>query len=147
MKQITVPFKKSTVGVPLVEFSCEGKDKLCAIVDTGSESTIFDTGFLKDNDLLKDDSRKMSLVGLNGEGEELTIYQVNAFLSFDEEGKKLPVEGISANLDTINGHIKMKHKEKTVVSVILGSDFLKKYKAKINYKAKELTLFYDLPGE
>lgn len=147
MKQLTIPFKKTKVRIPLVEFSFEGKDNLCAIVDTGSESTIFDAGFLKENDLLKDDSKKMSLVGLNGEGDELTIYMVNTFISLGKEGKKLPVEGISANLDTINEHIKAKHKEKTVVSVILGNDFLKKYKAKINYKTKELTLFYDLPGE
>ena len=147
MKQLTIPFKKTKVRIPIVEFSCAGEDDLCAIVDTGSESTIFDTTFLAEHNLLKDDTKKMSLVGLNGEGEELTIYHIEQFLSFDDTGKQFPVEGISANLSTINDHIKNKHKEKTTVSVILGNDFLKKYKAKINYKAKGLTLFYDLPGE
>lgn len=147
MKQMTVPFRKTKVRIPLVEFSCGESDNLCAIVDTGSESTIFDTKFVKENKLVTDESKTMTLVGLAGEGDELTIYQINTFLSFTEDRKKLSVEGISADLSSINDHIQKKHKEKTVVSVILGNDFLKKYKAKINYKAKELTLFYDLPGE
>ena len=52
-----------------------------------------------------------------------------------------------ADLSGVKEHIGKKYKEPTRIAAIIGNELLRKYKAKINYKTKELTLFYDIPGE
>lgn len=146
MKQLTIPFRKSRVKIPLVDISIgDEEEKLSAIVDTGSESTIFDTNFVEEYGLITTDSWNMSLANINGEGDPVTIRSVDTLISFNDV--KFQVKGISVDLSGVKNHIEKKYKEPTRIAVILGDEFLKKYKAKINYKTKELTLFYDLPGE
>lgn len=148
MKQLTIPFRKSRVKIPLVDIFIEGaEENLSAIVDTGSESTIFDTDFVDEYGLLTTNSWDMSLADLKGEDKPITIKEVDTYIAFGDEEVKLHVTGISADLSGVKDHIKNKYKEPTRITCILGNDFLRKYKTKINYKTKEITLYYDLSGE
>ena len=148
MKQLTIPFKKKKVKVPVIECCCEGF-YIQAIVDTGSESNVFDESFLKDNNLVGEDGEEMDLVSLSGAGNKHIVYTVESSLLFDVDNRsqEFTITGISADLSGINDHLRMKYKETKPISLIIGNDFLKQYSAKINYKTKELTLYYDISGE
>lgn len=148
MKQLTIPFKRKKVKVPIIECCCEGF-YIQAIIDTGSESNVFDESFLKDNNLVGEDGCEMDLVSLGSSNNKHIVYTIESALSFDADNRtqSYQITGISADLSVVNEHLKVKYKENKPVSLIIGNDFLKQYNAKINYKTKDITLYYDTPGK
>lgn len=145
-KRISIPFLGESSEVPFVWFSLANGVAGCALVDTGSESTIFDLNFVrafKDQFKINKTKNKINFVGIS-KGSEQPIVNVNCkvYLSGKNE---FSAEGILSDLSYVKAHL---HSNFDIeLSAIFGSDFLNSIGAKINFKKRKLEISDDISGQ
>ncbi len=139
--KIKIPFTRFST-IPLVSFTLTNGKKCTAIIDTGSDVTIFDREFVKKN---KDDFSIVSDVLFNVSG----IHSVNKHRSVEIKTKiaftsNLNIEvsctGLILPLDTVQ-------KEIEYVDMLLGSDFLSQHNMTIDFENNLLSFEYDISSQ
>ena len=143
MERKTIPFYFCKSKVPLAVFRLRNGKKYVAVIDTGSEVSMFDPD-LKDDGLdTIENGDETSFVGVNGESGTVSIVHVSDELDFktkDGEIISVPIAGILYDMKELTSVFQRKFNKDIVISAILGSDFLKEYNAKIDFKNKTLTI-------
>lgn len=150
MSKIYIPFMESGSKIPLIEFDIDD-NQYVALVDTGSESTLFDKSIPEsENYKISETDYEMSLVGLSGETGSNRVTVANAIINIKDHYIKgnneytqivtMPVEAMITDLSYVSNGINERYGKHLVVKAILGSDFLKKYGAKIDYRRKQLSI-------
>ena len=142
-KKIIIPFMELSCKLPLIEFELGG-EKQAALVDTGSESTLFAHDIPANEDfMLEGTNYVMSLVGLSGETSKKRIIGATAKLLFcDNHGKEqmVTIEGMLSDLSIISEGICERCGKDIKITAIIGSDFLKGKRAKIDYGNNQLSI-------
>lgn len=126
-----VSFQKFQSDVPIIKFSLPSGVEFNALIDTGSESTVFDADFVSknSNQFSSDAEHAMSLVGLGGDIVH-TVKNVSTTLILNH--KKFLISGITTDLSNVNNHIHMIYDVN--VSLILGCDILKQFGAILDFR-------------
>ena len=143
MNKIIIPFADSSCRIPLVKFSIDNVE-YTALLDTGSESTLFDYHINESDNYKKNETDyKMSLVGLSGETEKGRIVEVSTNVCihdiFDNQ-YVISVKGITSDLTNVTECINERYGKHMKVFAVIGSDTLKMYGAKIDYRRQQLTI-------
>ena len=147
-----IKFEECNSEVPVVKFMLSNGTSAYAIIDTGSESTLFDFQLIKENKNefpLNKTRSKINFVGLQDSSETALINTSPTlrFLNKENNSDYLSVKvenGIVLNLSNINEHLKRQDNTNISISSVLGSDLLTSLNAKIDYKNKEMIINYDL---
>lgn len=143
MAREKIHFVRSGSDCPIVRFSLGNRAAGYALVDTGSEITLVDESFVKENrgcfslDVTGD---KVVMHGVSGSNEK-PIVKATAKVEFEtkEGGIIYDIEAILCDLT----HIKARGKydeDVYPVTAVLGCDFLRENKAKINFINSQLSL-------
>ena len=143
MSRKTIPFYFCKSRVPLVVFRLRDDKPLVAVVDTGSEVTMFDTSMEDCGLSVSDTEDETSFVGVNGESDVKSLRKVNGLLSFktkDGDRCHATVEGILYDMTGITQVFRRRINKDIRISAILGSDFLKKNSANIDYRDRTLAI-------
>lgn len=141
----TIPFLNKTTSVPIVPFSLVNGVEAYAILDTGSEVTVYDMQFVKRNrDVFetKEDSYKTKLTNVTQDGEEVPYIQTKTKLILrdsDESFKEKVVPGMVLNLSHINTHLKDTG-EDLIISAIFGADMLNWLGMEISFPKQRITV-------
>ncbi|MBE9467971.1 MAG: clan AA aspartic protease [Bacteroidetes bacterium] len=106
------------------------------IIDTGASKTIFDTNRLKKYSKIIEHSEEIRSSGINANLTDTQLVTVNKIQIGDFSIKNF--KAVLLNLDHINSLYADINNKK--IWGLLGGDFLNKYKAKIDYEKKLLTL-------
>lgn len=141
MERKTVPLRFCKSRVPLVAFRL-ADEEYYAIIDTGSDLTMLDVS-LKDKIKTKEIDVEMSHIGVNGGSEYQKVVQGACrveLISRANESVNVVFGGMMYDMKAISNHLESRNRERINVSALLGGDFLKHYKAKIDYKNKTLTI-------
>lgn len=150
MNKIIIQFSDVNSKLPLIDFDINGESYV-ALLDTGSESTLFDEKIVESDDYkIEPTDYVMSLIGLSGETGKKRIYSVRASINIKDNYSSgnneysqivtLPIDGIVSDLSQVSDNINERYGKKLNVSLIIGSDTLNKYGAKIDYRRKQLTI-------
>ena len=143
MGRIIIPMYFCKSRVPLVLFRLEGDEKHVGIIDTGSEISMFDFS-LKDSGMSEvNDGTETSFIGVNGSGKTSKVSQVKGDVTFktkDDEHFKVKVDGVLFDFGSLTEAFQRRTDKNISISALFGSDFLKKYNARINYRNKTLTI-------
>lgn len=106
------------------------------IIDTGASKTVFDTNRLKKYSKIIEHSEEIRSSGINANLTDTQLVKVNKMQIGDFTIKNF--KAVLLNLDHINSlYADINNKQ---IWGLLGGDFLNKYKAKIDYEKKLLTL-------
>lgn len=143
MAKTIIPFAETNSKIPLVEFKLDGIWRI-ALLDTGSESTLFDYNIPESEYFEKNETDfEMSLVGLSGETKKNRIINATAWLDMTDiygNTSTMSINGILSDLTNISNGINERFGKHLNVSAVFGSDTLKKYGAKIDYRRQQLTI-------
>lgn len=140
-KRISIPLVEFDSKVPVVKLNL-GDRELFALVDTGSESTLFDKNLDGINGIKKKElDHDMSFVGLQGKADDFKVVVLRG--TFRHGDDKVKIGGISADLSTIGEHFKRNYNSDITISMLLGSDFLKEHNARIDYRNNTLSIETD----
>lgn len=137
-KRIKVRFEECASLVPVFKFDVKGRS-VCALVDTGAETTLFNKELIKNINIdytVVGDST--TFVGMSGEGNKIPI--VVSELECKMEQDEFKLDGMLANLNPVAEHFAKIYGDKFYPDVLLGSDNLNKLDAKIDFDKKEMTL-------
>ena len=141
MERKTVPLRFCKSRVPLVTFRLAGEEHY-AIIDTGSEISIISEE-LKDRIKTKEIDAETNLVGVNGSTGYRNLVQGACRISLgtnDGEEIEVVLAGMVSNLDAVSSHFKDKNGEFIPIAALIGGDFLKHYKAMVNYQNDTLSI-------
>lgn len=143
-RKLNIPFVVDGSKIPLVEFTFDGKEKHMALVDTGSESTLFSDKLDGDvNVSVTPTGYKMSLIGLSGETVEKPIMAAESslfMLAEDGDYHSVNIEGIMSDLSSVSDNLNDRYGQHINVTLLIGSDFLKANGAKIDYRKRRLII-------
>lgn len=146
---VRTKFEDNPTKVPLVKIGVASTETpIYALIDTGAEVTLFGQE-LEQKNLISpvDTEQNISLIGFAGE-KDTSVHIGNLLAQFgDTEQVWITFSGLVSDLSFINKYIQSTYHVDYKVSALLGSDFLTKFKAKINYRTKDLTLHYDLSSK
>ena len=141
MERKTVPLRFCKSRVPLVTFRLAGEEHY-AIIDTGSEISIISEE-LKDRIKTKEIDAETNLVGVNGSTGYRNLVQGACRISLgtnDGEEIEVVLAGMVSNLDAVSNHFRDKNGEFIPIAALIGGDFLKHYKAMVNYQNDTLSI-------
>ena len=137
-RKINIPLIEFESKVPVVKLKL-GERELFALVDTGSESTLFDESLREIEGIkVKELNSDMSFVGLQGKTEDKKISILSG--EFKSRRSKVSIAGIGADLSSISHHFKKSYNSDIVISILLGCDFLDTYEAVIDFDNHKITL-------
>ena len=133
--------------VPVIHVSYSDKDYL-ALVDTGSELTIFDSGIAHKENMITEDkgSWGLTLVTPGGNSDKLTGH-VSAELSMtctDGSPYNVKFEGVTSDLSMITNYFNDGKKTDEEFLMILGNDTLHAMDAVIDYNKEVIRFNNDL---
>ena len=138
-KVINVPFVEFGTKVPLVRFRV-GEHVFVALVDTGSESTLFDPEILRKGGIEPIHTGKaMDFVGFNGKTERAEILAVHEDFILDNQ--KVNIFGLVQDLSSIRKHLCDQYGEDLQVHAIFGSDFLDHYDTILDFEEHMMRLY------
>ena len=143
-ERIKIPFVENKSVVPVVRFTLDSGATGCAVIDTGSESTVFDKDFVLQNKKsfrIEVTENKISLVGVMENNEAPIVYGTSSVEFAGQPGFKLDMQGMIIPLKNIESNLGFPP------AAIIGSDILNKLGAKLNFKRKTMTLYNDLSGK
>ena len=136
---IKVPFVEFESKVPLVEFRA-GEHAFVALLDTGSESTLFDPEILKKGNIKPIHTGKaMDFVGFNGKTERTEILAVHDDFILDNQ--KVNIFGLVQDLSSIRRHLNEQYGKEIQVHAIFGSDFLEHYNTILDFEEHVMRLY------
>ena len=138
-RKINIPLIEFESKVPVVKLKLDDRE-LFALVDTGSESTLFDESLREIEGIkVKELNSDMSFVGLQGKTDDRRITILSADFKLNEDTVR--IGGISADLSSISDHFKRSYNSDIRISVLLGCDFLEAYDAVIDFEEHMLFLY------
>lgn len=138
-KKISVKFVTFESKVPIVEVR-SGEFAFHALVDTGSESTLFDPEVTRKGTVKPvKTGKKMDFVGLSGKTQRQEILAVHD--DFVIGNQPVNIFGLLSDLSSLRGHIKEMYGKEMPIHAILGSDFLKHYDAILDFEEQTMNLY------
>lgn len=147
MGRIVIPLYYCKSKVPLVLFRTDGDEKRIGFIDTGSEVSMFDLSLMVEGFKSVESSGETNFVGVNGEGESTKVELIKGDVVFSEKnGERHAVEtvGVTYDFSALTDAFRRKTEKNISISAIFGSDFLKEYNAKIDYKNKTLKIDHEI---
>ena len=142
-----IPFVNKKSDVPIVEFMLTDGTSLFALVDTGADSCLFDSNFVKThkkNFVVTCTDSKVELIGVST-SNSTPVINAEAMMILPEEsqpyfcsvsGMVLPLGHLTEHLESVG--------EKISVSALIGSDFLIQNGIKLNFETKEMIIHDDI---
>ena len=123
--------------IPLITFRLDNGTEGVAVVDTGSEQTVFDSAFIKENDdcFKFKEGRTYSLIGIATESEAMAV---SIATSFHFGGETIEIAGVSADMSSLRSHFKKSYGDQFDIVAIFGSDMMLKLGTKIDFIKKEI---------
>ena len=137
--RISTGFVLKNINIPVVEFELSGGVKGRGLIDTGSESTMLDLNFLKQNRsvfAIDVTNQKMNFVGFYGD-EDKHLIRVSTYVHFGKRAVGLK-NAIATQLDNINKSLEDMYGKDMHIDVVFGSDFFIDHRLEINYKTKQI---------
>jgi hypothetical protein len=130
-----IPFVECGSDVPVIKFTLDDGTIGYGVVDTGSESTVFDKDFVKANKQsfkVEITSNKMGVVGVSDK-MDVPIVKVCGPLYFKDvrctvNAVMMPLTHLTSHFENIG--------VKLTISALFGSDMLKYLNAGIDFKKK-----------
>jgi hypothetical protein len=140
--KVKIPFVKNKSAVPVIRVRLNNGKEGYAVVDTGSESTMFDMQFVKKNknyfEIQTTDS-KMNLIGMSSSAE-VPLIRATTHLRFRESpDADVKANGLVVDLSHLTDNVGRQ------VAMIIGSKLLAQVRGKVNYDRRYLSVYYDLP--
>lgn len=130
-------FENINTPIPIVKYKL-GNEVCYAIIDSGSEQTVFDATFVKEHadlfKLRKEYNSRMSLSGVSPTGADIACHFARATLGF-RKPFEIEVEGLLMSLDHLSEHF---NKDGIKLSVLIGADVLAKHNARIDFDKQKL---------
>lgn len=144
MKKNNISFIEYGTDVPIVKFNLDNGVEALGIIDTGSESTLFDSSFVKNNKSLfriEKTKEKINFIGISDSNEVPILYGTSPiyFNTTDSDSCKVNVKGMIISLSHLTKHLQDGN-DSLEISAIFGSDLLANLGANINFIDKRLTL-------
>ena len=137
-KRINIPLIEFESKVPVVKLKLDDRE-LFALIDTGSESTLFDESLREIEGIkVRELNSDMSFVSLQGKTDDRRISIFSG--EFKSRRSKIMIAGIGADLSSISHHFKKSYNSDIVISILLGCDFLDTYEAVIDFDNHKITL-------
>lgn len=135
--KVGVPFMACASEIPLITFRLDNGTEGVAVVDTGSEQTVFDSAFIKENDdcFKFKEGRTYSLIGIATESEAMAV---SIATSFHFGGETIEIAGVSADMSSLRSHFKKSYGDQFDIVAIFGSDMMLKLGTKIDFIKKEI---------
>lgn len=130
--------------VPVVHFTLQDGTNVYALVDTGSEMTLFDRKFVeqhKESFGIVQTADKVNLIGLSAK-RAFHVVSVSTVLHAEEDELALPVfDAMLFDLAHLTDTLRKNSgwEEDKAIVLVLGADILKNIDAKINFKNKTLS--------
>ena len=133
-----IPFKKVNMKIPVIELLL-GKEKHHAIVDSGSELTLLDEGFKNAGN---EKNYSMNLTGIGGTTRNTAKRSQIVFQAKTAERKKASclIEGFLIEDTNIFHDANTLYGGDLKIDIILGSDMLQFWNAKIDYENNVLMI-------
>lgn len=133
MKKKEINFENVGTEMPVVKLTLNNGVSFTAIIDTGSESTLIDKDFAKENkkefELIKT-RKKISLLGLNGEKDYPMLFVKALVSECDMKFQMIDFSYIGNNFEEKYG---------VKASALIGSDVLNQLNAVIDYDNHKVT--------
>ena len=144
MIKYTIPFAETKSVIPFIRFPMADGRIVYALVDTGSASTLLDRSLMKDYpDISKSTSPKgkTSFVGIAGSREvEVEIARIDIPMEASGAGDgNLRILGLLDDLSPLADNVKRIVGTPETMTVLIGSDCLRAYNAKIDLKKGNIT--------
>lgn len=144
MKKCRIKFIEHELDIPIVQFFLDDGTEAYAIIDTGSEQTLFDSDFVHQhrNSIMISAGFDIRIVGMPSAKNVIADIgkAVLAFFNSDDETFVLrEISGLCVEISHINDFMKIRSGNTPKISALLGSDFLSKYGFKLDFKKKEIT--------
>lgn len=140
MKRIKIPFAKTECVIPMVSITLANGITTLAVIDSGSESTLIDKGFILRNkkEFTVKASQAAQFVGLTEVTNGVSV-KANTEISFtDITGTRMNIQGDVFDLSKAMKGLEAEFH--IYPNILLGSDFLQSINAKIDYEKNELVI-------
>lgn len=136
---MNIPFTLA-LNVPMMKFATAKNGKGIAIIDTGSECSVFSKSFVDGNYrslTVSATGEYYEQIGISGKKKKVPIINASTELIFKigKASVTLKVEGVVSDLSHISEHIKEIIGDEPDI-ILLGNDFLRSVNAKIDYENK-----------
>ena len=141
MQKLTLSFLNSKTNIPIVNIPLADGRSINAIIDTGSDSTVYYTGaketypelFLKTKSM-----GKCRVIGVNETTEmEYFVSGMRLDVKMGEE-KSLPLKLVAFEHSTFDSLMEQEGMKESI-PLLIGSDTLIRYNAKIDMKKKAIS--------
>lgn len=139
MRKYVLKFENGT-DIPIISMKLSNGKKIHALLDTGSEQTVFDTSVVDNNkDCFTEHTVQHSLnvTGISSTKSFQTVI-VATELETEEGTKKLLFDGIKMPLGHVTSHFKAIINDCNI-AVLIGSNIMSIYNVKIDYTSKTVT--------
>lgn len=139
MSTIKIRFTETKSGIPLIKFYSNSKT-FYAVIDTGSEMTVFDSSFI-DTMVNLEDEFECSVNGLASSVSSCVFRKVKmpfVVKGTNDESIVLFFDGYTTKINELS--LKSKHCRELKISSIIGTDILNSYNAKINYEDRTIEM-------
>ena len=125
-------FENVDTTIPIIRYKLNGE--VCyAVVDSGSEQTVFDASFVRKNmesfSIRTDEDNRMSLSGVSPHCADVACQYASTTIDLGRN-KVIAVEGILMPLDHLSDHF---DNHGLHLSLLLGADVLSDNNAKIDF--------------
>lgn len=128
--------------IPIVNLRLKDGGEFLAIIDSGSEQTMFDKVFADAHGLPRDaENAGYNIIGVATE-YSINCAPVVAVLDVGKN-KTTTIVGITADLTSLNEHFTNSYGEDYAFQAIIGSDSLYAIDAKINYIKKQISFTHE----
>lgn len=139
MKKYVLKFENGT-DIPIITMKLSNGKKIHALLDTGSEQTVFDTSVVdvnKDCFTERTINHSLNVTSISSTKSYQTVI-VAAELEAEEGAKKLLFDGVKMPLGHVTSHFKPII-EDCNIAVLIGSNIMSIYNVKIDYTTKTVT--------
>lgn len=129
-------FENADTTIPIVKYRL-GDGTYYAIIDSGSEQTVFDSDFVAEHDDLfriRQENKMMSLSGVGEHPTEVNCRFASAIIGF-RKSFSIEVEGILMSLNHLMEHFSV---HDIRITALIGSDVLSANNAHIDYTTHKL---------
>lgn len=143
-ERVKVAFEEVNTAVPIVKIRLSNNSEGFAVVDTGSESTVFDKDFVKkskNNFDIKITKEKINLVGVAQNNETPIIYAATEVFFGNDTMYRFGMKGMVISLANLKDNLGF------VPAAIIGSDLLEALDSKLDFKKRLMFVSNDISGK